>query len=176
MVRKTDALVRDLAVLFVRYDLTAWQPIIDELHSGSSIQKRIAEAIEALAGAGHIKAPRQARKRITNFEPAFWQQIPTNRQGALEDLGVALLAKRVLSKAADLRAAYLLAGGKGILPKDREQAVKVLIAMLAELSDTRFSDTLQNIWRDSQVTEADLKQEYSRWFNIIYKSSRDSNS
>lgn len=175
MVKKTDALVRDLAKLFTRYSLADWQPIIEGLRSSAATQEQIAAAIETLASSAKssvsTKSLRQAPRKLA-LDPHFLDHLPLQRRGALEDLGAALLTKRVLPRAPDLRATYVMVGGKGSLPKERERAIATLITLLAEVTEPRFSDALQLIWRESQLPETGLKHDYARWFNIIYGSVR----
>lgn len=178
MVRKTEALVRDLAKLFVRYDLADWKPILDELGPGGRAQSRIAAAIEGLsliAEGGREKVPSRSnpkRKRVAVDRSLLVKATP-ERRGALEDLAEGLLARKVLPRAPDVRAAYIAGGGKGPLPKDRPAAVGALLALLIEMSDGRFSEALEAIWRSSHLPETNLKHDYARWFSIIYRATGD---
>jgi hypothetical protein len=174
MAKSSDALIRDIAKLFVRYELSEWRPVLDSLRMGGEAQRQIADAIEAISAVRPPRkpkaAPRRSNKEALISGDDILASTPEPRRGALEDLVVALVKKRVLPRAVDLREAHLAVGGKGALPKERQQAVRALIAFLADLSDDRFSAALESIWHGTSIPKSDLQHDYRRWFSMIYGS------
>lgn len=172
---KEDALLRDIARLFVKYGTDEWKPVIALLRTGGPAHTEIAIAIEELLPRALRPPPRSTEKRPSrakpeargrrSSEPPIPPDIDPLRAEALELLYGALRARNALSSAAALRDAYVRSGGKEALPAKRDEAVRALVRHMAGLSQPAFETALQQIGEQ----RSDLRGEYTRWFDLIYK-------
>jgi hypothetical protein len=163
---KSDALIRDIAHLFVKYKLRDWEPILCLLRDGGAAQTQIASTIDTL-----LKSARPSRSRQSSKTPGAGLRFSDARASILETLLRALRDRALLVQARDLREAYLQSGGKSALPKDRMAAVKVLLRHLDRLPNDAFADALEKIQARGSVSDANLADEYARWFNLIHSKS-----
>jgi hypothetical protein len=172
---KTDALIRDVAKLFVAYPMAVWRPLIDDLDKGGDVQARVGAAIveilEKMPSPKPKRSTASSRRRkeavarkptsIAAAEPSF---VP-ERAEALGLLSDELANRRVLPRLPELRRLYLDVGGKLELPRDRKAACGVLLAHLSEVSDEAFSRALVTIREGT--ADAGAVDAYARWFRLI---------
>jgi hypothetical protein len=174
MAGKTDALVKDLAALFIKYRLSDWQPIVDMLRSGSAQSHELANEVRRLCEtAARSHAPKSARRKGASAREAdFLSHVAPERRLILGELKGALTTKQLLPRAGDLRAIYLGAGGKMVLPPRREAAIRVFVAHISQLPDGKFTSVLNEI-AGVRPPSASHLDDYSRWFDMIYSSKKE---
>jgi hypothetical protein len=181
---RTDALIRDIAQLFVKYPSAVWQSVVDQLARGGDTQNQITDAIRTLIAEAErvknsaIKQPIRQKNRIKSrtggkkantlavsakSEPAliFSQQ----RSETLNALHEAIMERRLLPIPADLREVFLKSGGKGDLPKTRKAASLTLLSHLDTVSEDIFNLIL--IFLRDSGNNPDDTETYSRWFKLI---------
>jgi hypothetical protein len=163
---RSETLVKELASLFVKYNLRDWQPVIDELLEGGPRNSKIAHAIEEL-GSVRPKAKRGAGKRAKAVSPAL--KLRPTHKAILKPLWQALLDRKVLGTARDLRSFHLAAGVKAAFPASRQRAIELLIHHLNQLSEPDFQATMTLLSRHRSSDESGFSEDYRRWFEIIFK-------
>lgn len=178
---KTDALLQDIARLFVVYPASVWKPIMEELQAGGPNQIEISRLITVLINQAEAnRASKAKRSSKRNGKPASRRSsskpareapsssmtlFPEHRSEVLNEIGIALAERRVLKTPAEMREVYLKIGGKGDLPKSRKVASLVLLQQLSEAPDTVFASTLKSL-NESTADDTD-KDVYARWFRLI---------
>jgi hypothetical protein len=164
---KSDALIRDIAKLVVKYDLSDWAIVIEMFKTGSPVHHAIAAAIEDACKIGSFRSATSGAVRTARYMPPL-ESLSQERAEALERLSSDIEARRIIPSMAAVRAAFLAAGGKQRLPEKRPQAVKMLLNHLARISDESFQASLRAI----VAKETDLQHEYTKWFDMIYNADR----
>lgn len=167
---KTNQLVREIAVLFTKYGLNDWIPIISELRLGSPIQNSIAEAIEELA----VKSPKPTsrnrkpakRKPITKKQTKF----SLAHEAILESLQEALVGRRMLTTASSIKEAFYNLGIKTPTSNNRLESISILLIYLDSLTGERFESAVKEVYKISSAKGTKLGSEYERWFDVITKS------
>lgn len=163
---RSESLVKELAALFVKYSLRDWQPVIDELLESGSRNSKIARAIEEL-GSVRPKVKRDVVKRAKKISPAL--KLRPTHKAILKPLWQALLDRKVLGTARDLRSFHLAAGVKAAFPASRQKAIELLIHHLNQLSEPDFQATMALLGRHRSLDERGFNEDYRRWFEIIFK-------
>lgn len=178
MTARTQALVKDVAALFVKYSLADWSPLIEELEKGG--RGKIAEAVGELAATP--RAPARARpkakpaksvakKPAKAVQPSAGTGFSPARAQFLEPLLRALKTRVVAPTAHDMRELYLAIGIKDAYPKRREEAVEAVILRLDQLPEPQFRKILTDIvGQDDEVARP--ADDYARWFNLILEPKR----
>jgi len=178
---KTDALLQDIARLFVVYPASVWKPVMEELQAGGPKQIEVSQLIEVLIAQAASHRPVKAKKPVKrNTKPTPRKPIsesaretlatsmtlfPEHRSEVLNEISIALAQRRVLKTPAEMRELYLKIGGKGELPKSRKVAGLVFLQQLSEAPDSVFESTLRSL-NDSSADDTD-KDVYARWFRLI---------
>lgn len=162
---KAEQLVQDIAKLFVKYSLDDWQLVLDMLRRGGPEHVEIAAAIEQLAKQRPSKgnSVKQSDDRLVRL----LADVNGARATVLRELFSNLKSRKLAPKLADLRDAYIRTGGKNKLPPRRDDAIYILLEHMARMKD----DVLVSSVQDLSERNMDLKNDYSRWFNIIYSKS-----
>lgn len=164
---RNQALIRDIARLFVKYDLKDWRVVIDALRKGGPEYNAIGEAIGALAtkprASGKPKKQPGAERFLTEL-----RETDPRKAEVLKGLYDRLTNKDVAPKLADLRELCLHLGVKDSLPKRREDAVLFVLRHFATLNDDALVSALEQI----PPKDRNLQDEYNKWFKIIYTDSR----
>lgn len=173
---KTDALIRDVAKLFVTYSPTVWRPVLDDLARAGGSYGAIAQRLEELL-AKSIAAPkprrRQAAKKPSSAGPRtapsdqMALEFSPDRQATLSALATALSQRRLLPTAADIRHVYLESGGKGDLPKTRKAAIHHLLRHLNGIPGGSFGSVHDAVRQHGSGQDA--AGDYQRWFRLIRK-------
>lgn len=166
---KTAALVRDLARLFVKYDLNDWRPIIDALRGATAEYQPLATAITEFCAqprpARRTQSKANAKKRSDADDLlAELKQSDPRRAEVLKSLYNRLALKQIAPTVAELEELCTQIGIPDRLPRRREDVVVAVLRYLASLSDDVFLSTL------AQIPEKyrNLQDEYRRWFHIMY--------
>ena len=178
---KTDALLQDIARLFVVYPASVWKPVLQELQAGGPKQTELLRLVVVLIDqAESSRASKAVRSSKRNVKPASRRQpskpareapgssttlFPEQRSEVLNEIGIALAERRVLKTPAEMREVYLKIGGKGDLPKSRKVASLMFLQQLSEASDTVFASTLRSL-NEGTADDTD-KDVYARWFRLI---------
>lgn len=169
--RRTDALIRDIAQLFVDYRYEAWQPILEELSRGGQAQVRLAKAIEeALDKVSATKATAGGRRkakptaRPSSPKSKAVPMFSSSRAETLTALQQALEERRIALTMSNLRQVYLASGGKDDLPKTRKAAVQSLLLHMDKLPDPTFEATIEKL---TAGADGDASETYARWFKLI---------
>ena len=162
MNRRHD-LVRDLAKLFVKYNLQDWRVILDALSHGGPELGLLRENIEALAKSGKVRARRRASPRTNAALKALEGEDP-QRHKILTAIYEKLKSKEILSTMPEIREYCSKVGIKDKISGGREAAIKLIIIhlSLAEL------DKIEDIFSYQAKPDRDLLDEYRNWFDMIY--------
>ena len=162
---RRQALVRDIARLFVKYDLADWRVIIDSLRNRGADYNAIAQAVEDLAS----KSENSRRLKSQPSAERFLADLSTadpKKAKLLKGLYERLMNKELAPRLADLRELCLRLGIKDKLPAKRDGAVMYVLRHLATLSE----EALVSALKEMPVDDRDLQDEYNKWFKMIYTS------
>lgn len=179
---KTEALIRDLASLFVKYRLSDWAPVLDELErrGGSA---GISEAIQRHADEAKPVAPARLRAKK---KPAVKRRVAQPKVDQLElqprfkgpnaetveKLRDALISKRVLPSLPNLKAVQAVLGIKVTGSNRREALIAILTQYLDGLGGPAFQKALQAIARYEERNAPGAEADYDRWFQLIIAGRR----
>lgn len=188
--KKSDALIRDIAQLFVTYARDDWEPILRQLAAGGDSYQQLRERIINLVA--ETAAARTKAKRATTKTPVKPTKTPaktasrsgetviswnlksgihTVRTKKLQELEVALDERRVLPTATMLREFYRLVGGKGeLLTTSRRASVEQVVNQIATLPTDLQSTLLKDIGKLEGPAGQD--DAYDRWFSLIHHDVR----
>lgn len=169
---KSNALIRDIAQLFVRYSPKDWEVVLGALQRDNGVQLKIAEAIRALQNSAPAKRKEETKTRRTRGMPEFKSLRATLLQG----LDEGLKAKSILPRANQLKNVYLTLGGKANLPQERGAAIRFFLEFLNNLPDPDFEQAIAVLRSVHPADRSALAEEYSRWFNLIQSGTRRSGS
>lgn len=178
MTARTQALVKELAALFVKYSLADWSPLTDQLSAAG--RDDLADAVRELASTPKAPArkakpkprPGAKSKPASTLKPALAGIVFSNsRARYLEPLHRALKAREAASSAAAIRELYLSIGIKQPYPKRREDAADAIVQELDRLPDAQFFRSLKRIAKDDELS-AKSGDDYRRWFNLILETKR----
>jgi len=175
---KSQALIRDIAQLFVTYSGKDWQPVLDQLSNGGEAQTKVAEAVESLIAAADA-ASRKAKSRpksvkrtgLTKTRKAAAVPRRTNKSRLVDALEQAFRRREFPASAKDLREIYFKIGGKADLPKDRLGAMRELLDHLSNIPEDEFEAAMQ-VLNDQERETSDLAEDYRRWFKLIQTTPR----
>jgi hypothetical protein len=182
-VRKADALLRDLAALFIKYSLSEWHFVLEELRDGGKIQRDIAKAIEEIydikqrsLAKGRELDNKPVRRDKVNAAAKFINiaNIDPNRAPIVLGLIEALQNRRLLPTAGGIRDIYSSLGGKGSVPEKRDAAIRFIVSFIAQLPTEQFERALKAVVEHKGSANENLRGDYSRWFDIIYGRSTGS--
>ncbi|WP_242121933.1 hypothetical protein [Sphingomonas lacusdianchii] len=173
MTTKSEALIRDLAALFVKYRLSDWKPLLAELEQrggSAALAKAISQhAARASTPAKRVKTkavpPRSAAAKPVelDLEPRF-----TGPHAAtIDELRDAMVSKRSFPLMPDLKAAITALGIKGPLNGRRDVLVMTLTEHLDRLEPAAFEAALRNLARQEERSQPDTVPAYDRWFDLI---------
>jgi hypothetical protein len=167
MMNKQRELIRDLAKLFVKYDLTDWRIIIDALRKGGSEYDALRQAIEHLASKPE---PGSRPRKQAGAERLFaeLEERDPRKAEVLTELHARLTAKKLAPRLADLREVCLRLSLKDNLPNRREDAVLFILRHLVSLNEEELVFALKQI----PAKDRNLQDEYNKWFQMIYTSGR----
>lgn len=178
MTARTQALVKELAALFVKYSLADWAPLTDPLSAAG--RDDLADAVRDLASTPRAPArkakvkARPGAKSKSNSAPKPGQTgivVSEDRARYLTPLYRALKAREAAPSAADIRELYLSIGIKQPYPKRREDVVDAIVQELDRLPDAQFLKSLKRIAKDDEHS-AKSGDDYGRWFNLILETKR----
>ena len=164
---RSDSLVKDLALLFVKYRLRDWLPLLAELRRGQ--HAALADAIETLTR----QVPPTRRKPGKRPARKIGQGSRKSEPGlspVLRPLYEALKDRSLLAVASDLRAIYVDLRIKQTLPPRRSAAIQLLIQHLDTLPEGQRRDAIQLILARKPVAPDSFSEDYHRWFELIRKS------
>jgi hypothetical protein len=181
---RTDALIREIAQLFVKYPSTAWKPLLEQLTQGGDGQVRIASAIQTLLQEAATILPKGSLKRqavisrvkgkakaksavISTTDNAHTSPLPfsARRYDILTAISHAMADRQLLPTLTAIREVFLVSGGKGELPKTRKAASAMLLRHLDSVPDSVFETALAS-FKDGSNSASD-EEEYARWFKLI---------
>lgn len=159
---KQHELVRDLAKLFVKYDMNDWRVVIDILRKGGPEYETLIRAIEELSTKRGAARKAAQRPRTDRLLEELAESNP-RRAELLKGLMEKLESKALAPRLADLRELCLGLGIKETLPKRREDAIAFVLKQFAEMPDDALYRALEQI----PARDRDLQDEYNRWFRMI---------
>jgi hypothetical protein len=169
MMDKQRELVRDLAKLFVKYDVADWRIVIGALRKGGPEYDAIRRAIEDLASkpraGGRLRKQPGAERLLAEL-----QERDPRRAEVLRGLHARLTAKTLAPRLADLRELCLRLSEKDVLPNRREDAVLFILRHLSNMNEEDLVFALEQV----PAKDRNLQDEYNRWFHMIYTSQRSS--
>jgi len=176
---KYQALVQDIARLFVKYNLSDWRVVLDQLRSGGDDHIALAQAIENIylqeKKGGGIKKP-ASRKSPGKTTSSYDQisnvnfnidDIEPARVDVLRKLYAHFVERKSAHKVAELRGIYIASGGKGRFPIKRQDAIDVILRHVALLPEDEFRKYVSVLFEKGSGTGG----EYAEWFSMIYKPS-----
>jgi len=165
---RTEALLKDIARLFVTYDKADWTPFLDELRQGSDLQRRVAAAIEELGRdrLGARSKTSQKRKAVAT-QPAARKWAHPERAPVLEKLEAGLRSRILLRDPKALREVLARTGAKDAPSSARAAAITALVALLDEMPVDRFTELVEAIEQSSKLDQRDFDGDYARWFTLI---------
>jgi hypothetical protein len=166
---KQRELVRDLAKLFVKYDLADWRVVIDALRRGGAEYDALRQAIEHLVSkpkaGGRPRRQPGAERLLAELE-----ERDPRRAEVMKGLHAHLKAKKLAPRLSDLRELCLRLSVKDALPNRREDAVLFILEHLVSLDEKDLMLALEQI----PASDRNLQDEYNKWFQMIYTSPRSS--
>lgn len=167
MSTRTDALIKEIAALLVKYRPVDWAPIIAELERGD--RGRLAEAVAELAATPtktRTKASRATKAKATRTKASAQPfTLRPEREATLAPIVDALTTKRILPGIGDVRAAVSALGLKGIPPGKRAEMVSAIIAHLNSIEEQRLPSAIEVIAKEAAKSGRD--NSYQRWFDLI---------
>jgi hypothetical protein len=169
MTKKTERLVKDVAALFAKYSVPDWQPILEELQRTGSYAP-LADAIRDHAELA-ARAPKPRRARVKSAKSRSTARRPA-KVGVAPELEVfrdAMIARRILSGSAELRAAADAIGIKDDLPANRRQSVDLIVRHLASLPNDAQLSALRCLAASAGRVKTDQGAEYERWAALIMR-------
>ena len=186
MSAKTQALIRDLAALVVKYSLQDWAPVITELERRGG-SPALTKAVTDLVGSSKprsikkvptrsIKTPRKAlQKTPAPLGPLFAFPLSEERRSILAPMMEAIRTRNLYPTAVTLKAAFYESGIKDSYPPRRELAAEMLVRHLDSLTPERFDTVLREIAPHKKVSAVVVGEggAYERWFGLITKSPKD---
>jgi hypothetical protein len=171
---KTEALIRDVAALFVKYRLSDWTPLLDELErrGGSAA---LAAAIRRHAGSAQPAAPAKrgakggaAKRRATRPKaPQLQPRFVGPHAETVDRLREALVAKRSLPSVSSLRSVNAALGIKAAGSNRREVLIAILTDHLNKLDADAFEKALRTLAREEERDRPETVADYDRWFHLI---------
>ncbi len=164
---KSDALLRDVAKLFVTYSRKDWEPLLAELGQGSALQKKLAGLIEELATAPPSKSAAKVKKTTRSTKPAPLKWRHPERGPQLLKLSEELRTRKLLPNANALREALIRVGAKMPANAARPAAITSLLLALDELPSEAFRTAAHSIELSGDKGSDSSKGEYQRWFSLI---------
>lgn len=170
MTAKSQALIKEIATLFVKYSLADWSPVIKELENGG--RSKIAEAVRDLASVYTPPRPKQnsrqknLAKKASNKPTTTSINFSTERSKYLEPLLQAMKRRIVAPTTSDMRDLYFAIGIKDAFPKRREEAAEAIVLRLDKLPDAQFQKILAEVERQGDEVEQ-RADDYGRWFKLI---------
>ncbi|UZK66285.1 hypothetical protein [Sphingomonas sp. M1-B02] len=190
MSHKTEALIREVAALFVKYRMTDWQPLIAELETRGG-SPALANAIRLLAEKTPSPAPARGRakakstaaklsskaraKKAAISKPAELELEPRfggPHADTIGELRDALIAKRSFPAMSNLKAAGTALGLKGTGTSRRDVLVTMLTEHLDKLDEEAFERALRTLAREEQRSQTGSAPAYDRWFDLITAGRR----
>lgn len=175
MTGKTQALVKEVAGLFVKYSLADWAPLIEELERGGrgplSMAVRDLAATPRAPARAKSKTVRAKSKTVKFAPPAAAISFSAERTKFLEPLLRALKARVVAPTAHDMRELYLSIGIKAPYPKSRDAVAEAVAMRLDVMPEAQFRKVLTDIVGMEEETDR-RSDDYARWFNLILEPNR----
>ena len=163
-----QALIRDLARLFVKYDLEDWQFILNTLREGGPELALLQDAVEDLVARGSRPRPFKDSHESVRAVFSDLEKKDAEKADILKQLYDLMKKKDTAPRLADIRNFCVAAGIKASPPKRRDDAIVFLIKELARVEDKAF---LAHLLRQLPVRDRDLHDEYRGWFRMIYPDS-----
>lgn len=175
MTAKSQALIKEIAALFVKYSLADWSPVINELENGG--RGKIAEAVRDLASVSAPSRPKPITKQKSPAKQAPSKSVANlinfsaERSKYLEPLLQAMKKRVVAPTTSDMRELYFAIGIKNAFPKRREEAAEAIALRLDKLPDEQFQKIIAEVERlDNGVEQR--PDDYERWFKLILDHDR----
>jgi hypothetical protein len=187
---KTEALIRDVAALFVKYRIADWQPLIAELEMRGG-SPALANAIRLLAEKTPSPAPVRGRPKAKSTatkssskasatkavvsKPAELELEPRfsgPHADTIDELRDALIAKRSFPAMSNLKAASTALGLKGTGTSRRDVLVTMLTEHLDKLDEEAFERALRTLAREEERSQTGSVPTYDRWFDLITAGRR----
>lgn len=170
MSKRTEALTRELAALFVKYRAADWAPILDEIE-GSRRSAALSAAITDLLAKARAKSkarPKAATRKSPNSNSEQGADlVHPERFAVLEAVRRALASKEVLATTGMLREAFVAIGMKDPPGARRDDMVKALLRHLDGVNDDQFPPTLRLLQDVARRSTRDPAADYAEWFRII---------
>lgn len=174
---KTEALVRDLAALFVKYRLSDWAPVLNEIErrGGSTglaeaIRRHAQDAKPATARKPTAK-PKTVKRETPKLKAAAQLELEPRFTGpnasTVEQLRQALVSKTSLPSLPDLKAVHAALGIKSAGSSRRETLIAILTEHLDGLNDTGFEKALRAVASIEERRAPEGIADYDRWFQLI---------
>lgn len=167
MTNKTERLIKDLAILFVKYSVSDWKPILSVMSAGgahSALVRAIERQLETTSKA-RVKRPKPKAQKRDARQTEIVSGPETSPQ--LRTFEEALIAKRALPTARDLRMGAELLGIKEDLPADRRRGITKIIAHLTPLGHEALTTALARVAEAHIGSQHDRGAEYARWAALI---------
>lgn len=190
MSKRSEALLRDIAALFLKYGLQDWSVVVGELERGN--RQALADAIRDLSqsasadlAAGRAAARSKVRAKAKaaprrQLKPATKPvaapppvAISEARAEVLEPVRVALRERAIFPTTNDLKTLYIAIGIKSAYPKRRDDAVEAIIHHLDRMGQDRYEQALQVLTSRGREGGAPGADDYARWFKIILDAKPD---
>ncbi|QIG79212.1 hypothetical protein [Stakelama tenebrarum] len=169
MTPKQQRLIKDIASLFVKYDVKDWEVVIGALSStDTSFKSDLLVLIKEIsAEAAKKKSTSKAATKPTN-KPALSKRKQLTKR--LEALRNALASKSAFATTSEIRRFAALIGLKEDLPDSRPEAIEQIISRLADKPDDQVKVILSRV-NVSQSEKSNFDDEFSRWAAVILKSA-----
>lgn len=165
---KSDALLRDVAKLFVTYSPRDWEPLLAELNQGSELQKRVANLIAELANAAPTpRRSKPGKSKAAERQSAARMWAHPERAEALKSLEVGLRGGRLLPTFSAVKEALARTGLKSPVPRTRAAAIAMLLEGLDQMPGEKYLALADAIIKSDPVQSTDRKLDYQRWFALI---------
>ena len=148
MTPKQQRLVRDLATLFVKYDLKDWDIVLRELRDSKSMERvGLANLIEELVNVPVSAAAR--RKPVKVSVRGKRKVVPLPQQ--LAAFKTAIGNRELLASQAELRDFAVSLGYKENLPTNRQDAIDRVVSFLSGKPNAAVQEILKRADKPSRV-------------------------
>lgn len=154
-----QGLVRDIAKLFLKYQLEDWEFLADLLRRGGPDYADIASALVEIKQRTPGARPKRGTATLR-----FDADVDSNRAELLRKIYKDLSPASAGPKQSDIHDLYIRAGGKKKQIHGREAALQMFLMQISKLPDDMFKSALQSL----SEKRRNLRDEYNKWFSIIY--------
>lgn len=158
-----DKLARDIARLFVKYDLKTWSDLLKTLSTDEFAASEIRTHIEQFAQAARRHKPKANRLRSESIKKKL-EALEPEKARPLFNLYQSLRDKELFPKMQHLREFAFAIGMKESLPSKRDQSIRLIVEHLSSLGVELMLERLKH----AVSRQTDFDKDYESWFKIIY--------